>query len=403
MGKYTVLDVPIVDQTIDAHIHQIVAAIRAKVDPQSLILRGSFGRGEGSVRVEGRDVHFLSDYELAIVMPQRQYQMERRWLHTTVRTLSNQIGVETSISRYSPSSLSAEKIAHPTVSMYEIQNGGIVLYGEDILPHRSAIDPRALDTWDGLRLMLNRMAESLPYATQTNKDWYTLYWINKIILSCAEALLIAHHEYHFSYAERGRRFADLVPELDTVTERANALPTLVARATDFKLRPSFDLYAEPLSQIWQQVRQVCDSTLRYVIEKYLSFSFDTYAEFPKLYLSQLQAHNKLGKSWLSPLPAPLSQNLFLVLRLLRDRRLPAVKLITRTTYPAYQIVFSVIPLLFLSDGADRALRQEVRHWLAQVYRIKASVADDEAAWTYLRACAVQAWKDFCYGMWSVIS
>jgi len=32
-------------------------------------------------------------------------------------------------------------------------------------------------------------------------------WINKLVLACAEALLLSWGEYHYTYAERGRRFA----------------------------------------------------------------------------------------------------------------------------------------------------------------------------------------------------
>lgn len=401
MGKYTVLDDPVVDQTIGDHMHQIVMAIRSRVEPQSIFLRGSFGRGEGSVVVEKDKLCFLSDYELAVVMPRREYRRNRRGLRAAIQELSGQLGVETSVSRYGLGRPSTGNVARPTVDMYEVQNGGIVLYGEDWLNHRRSIDPRSIDIWDGLRLMLNRMAESLDYLTQTAKDWQILHWINKVVLSCAEALLIVHGQYHFSYAERGRRFAELAPELDPAMKLASDLPDLVARATAFKLRPSLDLYAEPVPLIWERVKQACDVAFHYVMEKYLSLSFDTYAEFPERYLDQLRERGKLGKSWLRPLPAPFSQNLFLALKLLRDRQLASLRLITHATNPAYQVVFSVIPLLFLWDR-DRAVLQEARRWLGQVRRLEAPVADGRAEWDYLRACTVQAWKDYCYGMWSVI-
>jgi hypothetical protein len=104
---------------------------------------------------------------------------------------------------------------------------------------------------------------------------------------------------------------------------------------------------------------------------------------------------------LSPLPAPFSQNLFLILKLLRDRQLPSLGLITHAAYPAYQTVFSVVPLLFLWNR-NREMLRVARRGLGQVSCLKAPVADHWAEWDYLRARTVQAWKDFCYGMWSVI-
>jgi hypothetical protein len=404
MGKYTALDDPIVDQTVEDHMEKIVAAIRSRVEPQAIVLRGSFSQGEGSVVVEGNRLRFLSDYEVMAITPHYQH---RRWLRAVARQMTAQLGVETSISRIHPYNIERNSlgnlpiggIARPTIAMYEVQSGGITLYGEPLLNRGPAIDPRTLDIWTGLRLMFNRMAESLDRLSLIDKDWEGLRWINKTVLSCAEALLIVHGQYHFSYAERGRRFADLVPELDTVVARASYLPDLVRRATAFKLRPSLDLYPDPMPMTWHQVQRACDATLRYVTEKYLGFSFGSYAEFPERYLSQLEAQNKLGKSWLRPLPDPFAQNLFLILKLLRDRRRPPLGLITHATYPAYQIVFSVIPLLFV--GSSEVL-QEARRWLGKVSRLEVTRAENRAEWDYLRDRTVQAWKDFCYGMWETI-
>lgn len=396
MGKYTALDDPIVDQTVENHMQQIVAAIRSRIEPQTIILRGSFSQGEGSVLVEGDRLHFISDYELMAVT------RHRRWLRTVARQMTAQLGVETSISRVHlyTGKRKTRRNVRPTIVAYELQSGGHTLYGEDLLNRGPAIDPRTLDIWNGLRLMLNRMAESLNHLSSPGKDWEGLRWVNKTVLSCAEALLIVHQQYHFSYAERGRRFANLSPDLDTVVERASHLPDLVRRATAFKLRPSLDLYPEPMPLIWQQVKVACDATFRYVIAKYLGFSFGSYAEFPERYLSQLGAQNKIGKSRLGIVPAPLSQNLLLVLRLLRDRRRLPLRLVAYTTYPAYQVVFSVVPLLFLENSDD--VLQEARRWMRKIRYIETRRTDPQAEWDYLRRCTGRAWKDFCYGSWYVI-
>jgi len=402
MGSYTALDDPIVDQTVEDHMQQIVAAVLSRIRPRAIILRGSFSQGEGSVIVEGNRLRFLSDYELMAITPHYRH---RQWLRTVARQMTDQLGVETSISRVHPSNivcnslgnLSVRGIARPTIAMYEVQNGGRTLYGEHLLNQGPTIDPRSLDIWAGIRLMLNRMAESLDHLSQSSTDWEELHWANKTVLSCAEALLIVHGQYHFSYEERGRRFAELVPDLDTVVARASHLPDLVRRAIAFKLRPSLNLYSEPMTVTRQQIKQACDATLRYVIEKYLGFSFNSYAEFPERYLSQLKIQNKIGKSRLWPLPAPLSHNLFLILKSLRARRCPVLSLLTHATYPAYQIVFSVVPLVFLGSGEE--VLREAHRWIKKVSRLDEALrVEHQTEWDYLRGCTVQAWKDFCYGM-----
>jgi hypothetical protein len=66
MGKYTILDDPLADQIVSSHMQKIVAVVRSRMEPQAIILLGSFGRGEGSVIVQDGQLRFLSDYEIDV-------------------------------------------------------------------------------------------------------------------------------------------------------------------------------------------------------------------------------------------------------------------------------------------------------------------------------------------------
>ncbi len=401
MGRYTALDDPIVDQIIESHLQKIVRAIRTRIEPRAIVLRGSFSQGEGSVIVEGNRLRFLSDYELMAIS--RHYR-HRRWLRTVARQMSAQLEVETCISRVHPYNIQRNSLgnlpiagtARPTIAMYEVQNGGRTLYGEHLVNRGPVIDPSTLDIWPGLRLLLNRMAESLDYLRQADMDWKGLRWISKTILSCADAILIVNRQYHFSYAERGRRFANLMPKLDTVIGRVKCMPDLVRRATAFKLRPAIDQYMEPLPELWRQVKQICSATLEYVIDKYLGFSYSDYGEFPQLYLNRL-AQNKIANNQRSLLPVTFLQNLVLGVKFLRARRRPPLGLFIDSPYPAYQIVYSVVPLVFV--GGDKQVLQEARRWLGRVIRLDPPRAEDQEEWAYVRKSTLQAWKDLCYGFW----
>jgi len=129
MGTYTALDDPIVDQTVERHLQQIVAAVTSRIEPQAIFLRGSFSQGEGSVVVESDGLRFLSDYELMAVTPHYRH---RKWLRAAAHEMSDRLGVETSISRVHPENIvrnslgkrPIKHIARPTIAMYEGQNGG---------------------------------------------------------------------------------------------------------------------------------------------------------------------------------------------------------------------------------------------------------------------------------------
>ncbi|MBN1219972.1 MAG: hypothetical protein JXM69_13675 [Anaerolineae bacterium] len=348
--------------------------------------------------IEGNRLHFLSDYEVAVIT---SHFWHRRWLRRVARQMTAQLGVETSIAQpslianKSDSQVNYARLVQPTIAAYEVQSTGLTLYGEYLLNRGPTLDSRTVSISSGLRLMMNRMAEAMGHLPQTTKNWENLRWVNKTILSCAEALLTVHRQYHYSYAERGRRFAELVPQLEPAVGRTSCLPDLVRRATAFKLQPSLDLYPESMPILWQLVRQACDASFRYVIEKYLKFSFDGYVEFPERYLSQIVAQNKISKRQLWLLPAPLDEQLLLALEFLRARRRPSFRLTLSPTQSTYHIVFAVIPLLFLEDNIQ--VRREARRWLEMLGYLKPPYADDQTEQAYLSRCVVQAWKDFCYG------
>ena len=67
MARYTAHSDPSIDQTVEKHLSQVVDAIRDYLEPRSIILYGSFGRGEGSVMLDGGRPVFLSDYEISVV------------------------------------------------------------------------------------------------------------------------------------------------------------------------------------------------------------------------------------------------------------------------------------------------------------------------------------------------
>lgn len=398
MGSYTAWDDPQVDTIVQDHLDQIVAAILERVQPLAIILRGSFSQGEGSVIVQDGQVVFLSDYELVAVTP---HYRDRSWLQHVTREMTRRLGVETSISRVHPENIvhnslgntPIRHVARPSIAMYEMQQGGRTLYGQDYRHLGPTIHPADLDIWVGLRLLLNRMAESLSRLARPEKDWDELRWINKTLLSCAEAILILHGEYHYSYAGRRDRFARLVTQLNSVTARAPLLPGLVDRATAFKLCPSPDLYPEPLPVLWRAVRQACDATLRHIVDSYLGISFESYAEFPSRYLNALNSRPHSAT-------AHLKQNFWLGLRLLREHRVPPLALYTHLAFPAYQTVYSVVPLV-LFDCSEDVLR-EARTRLGQVMHMQRRSRDGGTEWEYLRSSTARAWHDLCYGLWDTL-
>lgn len=401
MIGFTALADPYLEQTVEAHLQRIVAEVTSRMEPTAILLRGSFGRGEGSVVVSDGQMDFLSDYEIDVATFS---PFHRSLFRELSRQLTTELGVETSLRWVRPDYMLKNRVgplpmgvAPITISLYESRYGSQTLYGQDIVDTAPAIDPCDIRIESAAFLMMNRMAESLSFMTwvedREGNDWGVYYWINKTILACAESLLLLWGRYHFSYAERGRRFAAMARDhLDFMGHDGVVLADLVVRATEFKLRPRLSLYSEPIHAVWQRVIPICDRVFRQVAMHAFDLCFLHYSEFPQQFLQRAtDAYRTL------PLLHRGALNLLNLYKCLRVGRLSRALL---SPFAISSAVYAVVPPMFVSWAARGetlpVLLAEIRRWLRMVCRIEAPASDVRTEWETLRQQVLSAWKNFCY-------
>lgn len=399
MGKFTALNDSLVDRTIETHLQRIVAAITSRLEPHSIVLRGSFGRGEGSVMLENDELHFLSDYEIDVATFSPFY---RSVFAELTHDLSIEFGMQTGIRWIRPDCLTRGRIgpfptgkAPITISIYEFRYGSMILYGKDFISSGPAINSDQILVESGIQLLLNRMAESLCYMTLNDQyvddSFVTYHWINKTILACAESLLLLWKQYHYSYQERGRRFGLLAREhLVFMGEQRTGLSNLVTQATEFKLRPRNNIYCNTVHETWLQLIPICAAVFRYLIEQGIQIAFSDYTEFPKQFLHHSSQGSSLGSR--TPFLALKSYELY---RAVRAHCGPRSLL---SPFQASQIVYAVVPLLFMSyrNRKQGELLDVARHWLAFLGPLRPASSDVATEWDYLRQQVTTYWKIFCY-------
>jgi len=400
MGRYTALDDPIVDQKIESHFQDIIAAIRARMEPLSIILRGSFGRGEGSVYLQNGNICFLSDYEIDVVTLSPLYRSTFKEL---TLQLTGDLGIQTGLRWARPDFLTKQRIgplivgdAEPTISLYEMRYGSMILYGEDYFAAAPEVNPADLTLESGMFLLLNRMAESMLYMRTSGEPGHTnlesYYWVNKTILACAEVLLLIWKQYHFSYAERGKRFAGLaVEKFNFLPDQGVALSKLVATATEYKLRPHPALYPESVKDTWHTVIPVVDQVFRYVIEEILDFPVQNYDNFPAQYLQRTASLSRFD---------PFGWRLALkLLDLYRCMRIPTVPKGLFSRHYLYEIVYSVVPLLYNAQSTDDCadLLRTARKWMNLLGKMDNPSSSPNTEKEYITNQLIWFWKVFCHG------
>jgi hypothetical protein len=364
------------------------------------MLRGSFGRGEGSVMVENGQLRFLSDYEINVAT---YSPFHRNFFARLARELSAKFGVETSIVWMRPDvfyklRLGPFAVGSPpvTISLYETRYGSRILFGENLLNNGPVMDAQQISLSSGIQLILNRMAEAMHYippSTTCGDELHRIIWLNKLILACIESLLLAWGQYHFSYEERGRRFSILGKQrLDFMGERAQPFLRLAETAVEFKLRPRRGLYPEQLQETSQEVLLICDLVFRYLICRAWGLAFNSYDEFPKKYLQ----HNA-DESMNRPLPVVIGSKFLSLYKYVSKRHVPLRSLGSQAPD---QLVYSIVPLLFMGwitqDETLSVLLREVRRNLVKVCALNSPASDPREEWTRLNEKMFSAWKDYCY-------
>ncbi len=400
MGTFTAAGNPEIERVIGSHMERIVEAVCEGMEPDAILLRGSFGKGEGDVLLEHERLKFLSDYEINVAT----YSFRHRgYLNAVANRLSVELGVETSIVWMRPDYFYKLRvgpfIAGPvpiTISLYETRHGSHLLYGKDLLQSAPEIDPSCITMESGLQLLLNRMAEALHYLPEPDgtatDEWQSVFWLNKLILACIESLLLCWGQYHYSYRERGLRFSRLASgQLGFLGMEGEVLYQLGQRATQFKMQPRRELYPQSLQELTQRVVSICEHVFAYLASREWGLTMDDpYTAYPRQY--QRKRIDRL---------APFSyeralHKLLDTYKYLRTRRLPYNLLSPNT---AGEIIYSIVPLLFAGWRQSRDTLSltvpAVRYEMRKVSRLPPAQAESRAEWRQLCQQMIPLWKNFC--------
>jgi hypothetical protein len=388
MGKYTAWEDPLPDRIVEDHMRRIVEAIRSRLEPQAISLRGSFGRGEGGVVLENGRARFLSDYDINVVTHSSRH---RALLERLSRELTRELEVETNLFWKPPDHLQEHR---GDLARYEARYGSRTIHGRELPVRDGPWKPSDIPLHSPLVMMIHRMADAMAHIPDgSGDDMIRLFWVTKSVIVCAGSLLLLWEKYHHSYGERAARFASLAPErIDFMGEEGPAFTRYVARAAEFKLRPRRDLYPESVSDAWREVIPGCVAVFRHFAKEGLKFPLPSLVDFPAAYLQHVQGllenagPMQFWKSKASNLRKFLGQG-----------RLPRGIL---SPHLASSVVYSVIPVVFgatVLEDDDLARANDVtRKVLRKAWRLDRPRPDSRAEWNHLREQTYSAWYALCH-------
>jgi hypothetical protein len=415
MGKYTVLEDPQIDEYIDCYLERVVHTIFEyipRVHIRSIILGGSFGKGDGSVIVDALGVKPQRDFDLGIIMRRRVppvYVVE-----LLKKRLANKFCSITDPDYHLMGNLIPEiKITTleninslPDISTYDLKNCKI-MYGEDIrskivwelkdLPLRT--NARALFQ-KGIALIgafrRKYLSEGIPPQLRTS----FLRETSRAYIEICVGLCLLAKRYDSSCSKR----LDTLKKIyrSDFKELCKAVPHLIDKtelSTKYKLDPSNnEINVDPINY-WFETRDDLGEVMKFYFCRYLGIPFENWMQFstclernltqeyyipvitsflknknisPNSYVSSFanivfNARENMAYTWLNIKKGHLS------LPLLKNMSSPSIK------------AFTVVPLLLFSITPENKINSEyVNLALKKLSFVKTKANPAEDAWSKAR-------------------
>ena len=254
-----------VDTKINSDLNIITDILLAHFSNiESLVLAGSFGRGEGSVLIHNNIIQPINDYDIYIITKDNSHNIDLEYIRNILsnRIQIRQVDIEVI-------QLKKLKDSKSTMANYDLKYASYIFYGDkNVLNNMPSISADKLSLKEGrtpLLLYLISIIQSYPFKkegtiTQNEKFWM-YQQICKSVLGWATALLILRGKYHSSYIEREKIFK--------ATFDNKIWCQLVEKATKFKLSP-YLIIEEDITALWNLNKDIHMNILKLFLSEYYS-------------------------------------------------------------------------------------------------------------------------------------
>lgn len=190
----------------------------------SIILTGSFGRGEPTYFIESNgNIKLKSDVEIALVFPKlSQKKQIQQIIHNISAEFEENLNLmpinEYRVRKAYNFNFSFKVPKYKTIFTYDLFNGSKTIWGKDFLLEKN-ISLVNVDPYEAKRLVANRIGELVCLSQKKDEDeknFLRIQWKGKLVLAIASAWLICNSEYVSSYCgqnENLRKNAERIEKL----------------------------------------------------------------------------------------------------------------------------------------------------------------------------------------------
>lgn len=263
---FTGIKDPEIERLLQDVIQQTAVDI-SEVAPQFLeavILGGGYGRGEGGVCQDTGKPMLYNDIDFFVVT-KNATASQKRELAAIFEPISKKLEKKLQIDvDFSPAKNENElgKMTG-TLMFQELKHGHILVYGnESVLEKIEAIKEENLPFMEAIRLLMNRgiglifAAEKI--AQHSEDTGFIARNINKAILGCGDAMLLANGKYKWKLEDRILAVEQLQCPLSDLSQA-------YAKASYFKYHPTKNI-PQDVQMHWKSIRNLWCGTVSLILE-----------------------------------------------------------------------------------------------------------------------------------------
>ena len=398
MQEMNFVENPMMNEKVVKIVETLKDELISNFHPKSIILSGSFGRGEATVIEESGKPNFLSDCEITIIP--YTYIFSRKKIDEFESNFYERTGLKVGIwgatlSFYLLVPFFNKKMK-PTMENHDLKYGSKIIYGKDYLGRISDFKPEDIPIWEGIRLLFNRMAEALEHFSFENPSKEMVFWTDKIILACQDALLLSLGKYHHSYRKRNEMFQNLFSErFGGLEDELPNFLNLTIEATKRKLNGTMNV-DDPI-EYWFYTAKICNVVFKFTLKKDTGIIFDTYLDFQERYMEHLNIKKRFYHGSVSSM---LYQNSTLLMKIiLVFNNIISPKIITKVRIPWQHIIYSVIPLLYFgisrNGGINEFYLKRAREFLSCFEDLKEPKYNLSDEYRYVKKQVLDLWYCIC--------
>ena len=193
-----------IDELLNSVVKKVLEEDKGKVI-KSIIVTGSFGRGEPTFTVVDGKLRLKSDVEISLVHSHIKKKKMLDLMHKVESQFRETIDLlpfqERRLVLAQNHNYALVEPRKKTLFTYDVFNGSYTLWGEDYLK-RKIVKLNDVDKFEAKRIVANRIGELVHNFNRDedmSKSEYTMIWKGKIVLAIVTAWLILHGQYESSY------------------------------------------------------------------------------------------------------------------------------------------------------------------------------------------------------------